>query len=152
MSCETETVQALRDAGHRLTPQRMMIIGILRHAREHLTAQEMHQRLRDEFPYVDISTVYRTLAALRDMRLITEIDMGLGDLRYEWAAAERHHHLICRGCGSTESVEHEYLENLGAEVFADRGFRVDLDHIALFGLCSGCVHASDPAQAAASAN
>ena len=144
MSCETDTMQALRGAGHKLTPQRLMIVGILRHATGHLTAQEVHQRVREDYPYVDLSTVYRTLAVLRDMHLVTETDMGTGDLRYEWLHADRHHHLICRGCQSVQSLAYEYLENLGAEVFDDHGFRVDLDHIALFGLCSSCLAAGEP--------
>lgn len=139
MSCETDTLQALREAGHKLTPQRLMIVGVLRHAPEHLTAQEVHARVREEYPYVDLSTVYRTLAVLREMRLVTETDMGTGDQHYEWVRADRHHHLICRGCDRVLSLGHHYLENLGTEVFDDHGFRVDLDHIALFGLCSACL-------------
>jgi Fur family ferric uptake transcriptional regulator len=144
MSCETDTLQALKDAGHKLTPQRLMIVAALRHAGEHLTAQDVHQRVRQEYPYVDLSTVYRTLAVLREMHLVTETDMGTGDHSYEWIESDRHHHLICRTCGSTASLPHPYLENLGAEVLDERGFRMDLDHVALFGICAACL-ASKPA-------
>jgi len=101
----------------------------------------VHERVHADHPYVDLSTVYRTLAVLRDMRLVTETDMGTGDLRYEWVRADRHHHLICRNCGAVHALAHTYVEDLGAEVYGDHGFRVDLGHIALFGLCAPCLAA-----------
>lgn len=139
MSCETETVQVLRETGHKATPQRLMILAALRHADGHLTAGDIYEQVRLEYPYVDISTVYRTLAVLKELRLVSETDMGTGDATYEWVPQEgRHHHLICRNCGSSASLDHRYLEDLGAEILAECGFKPDLDHFAIFGLCAAC--------------
>ena len=139
MSCETETVQVLREAGHKATPQRMMILSALRHAGGHLTASEIYEQVQREYPYVDISTVYRTLAVLKELRLASETDMGSGDTTYEWVRHRgRHHHLICRNCGAVASLDHKYLEDLGAEIMAESGFKPDIDHFAIFGLCAAC--------------
>jgi Fur family ferric uptake transcriptional regulator len=139
MSCETETVQVLRESGHKATPQRMMILSALRHAEGHLSAGEIYDAVRQEYPYVDISTVYRTLTVLKELRFVTEIDMGTGDTTYEWVRGhQRHHHLICRGCGAVASLDHKFLEDLGAEILSEAGFRPDLDHFAIFGLCASC--------------
>ncbi len=139
MSCETETVSVLRETGHKATPQRLMILAALRHAEGHLTASEIYAQVLKEYPYVDISTVYRTLNVLRDLQLVSETDMGLGDTSYEWVAREgRHHHLICRACDTVASLDHRYLEDVGAEILSESGFRPDLDHIAIFGLCATC--------------
>jgi len=139
VSCETETVQVLREAGQKTTPQRLMIFSALRHADGHLTAAEIYERVRMDYPYVDISTVYRTLGVLKELRLVSETDMGTGDATYEWVRQQRlHHHLICRDCGKVVSLDHKYLENLGAEILADSGFRPDIDHFAIFGLCAKC--------------
>ena len=144
MSCETETVQVLRETGHKATPQRLMILAALRHAAGHMTASEIYDQVVAEYPYVDISTVYRTLSVLKDLRLVSEIDMGVGDASYEWVPSEgRHHHLICRSCSAVLSLDHHYLEDLGAEILAESGFRPDLDHFAIFGVCASCQkHAS----------
>ncbi|OGO51172.1 MAG: hypothetical protein A2148_08845 [Chloroflexi bacterium RBG_16_68_14] len=142
MSCETETVQVLREAGHKATPQRLMILSALRHADGHLTASEIYEGVRVEYPYVDISTVYRTLAVLKELRLVSETDMGTGDASYEWVRQQRrHHHLICRSCDSVVSLDHRYLEDLGAEILAESGFKPDLEHFAIFGLCATCQEA-----------
>lgn len=138
MSCETETAKTLRGSGHKMTPQRMMILTSLRHARGHLTASDIYEHVKATYPYVDISTVYRTLAVLKDMRLISETHMGGGDAAFEWVAPERHHHLICRKCDDVSQLDHRHLERLGEQIAKEAGFRADLDHFAIFGLCADC--------------
>jgi Fur family ferric uptake transcriptional regulator len=138
MSCESQTIDVLRESGHKMTPQRMMILTSLRHATGHLTAADIFERVKQEYPYVDISTVYRTLTVLKDMRLISETHMGTGDAAFEWVGSERHHHLICRKCNHVAELDHHYLEGLGAQINHDIGFRADIDHFAIFGLCRGC--------------
>ncbi len=139
MSCETDTVKVLRNTGHKATPQRLMILGALRHASGHLTANDIHSEVQQEYPYVDISTVYRTLGALKELRLVSETDMGKGDTSYEWVQQQGlHHHLICRKCDAVTSLDHHYLEDLGTEIMAESGFKPDLDHFAIFGFCADC--------------
>ena len=140
MGCEAKTVELLRETGHKMTPQRMMILTSLRHASGHLTAAEIFERVKEKYPYVDISTVYRTLTVLKDLHLIAETDMGVGDATFEWVAAERHHHLICRQCNGVTQLDHHYLAEVGARIEHDLRFRADLDHFAIFGLCATCRH------------
>lgn len=142
MSCESETIDVLRESGHKMTPQRMMILTSLRHAKGHLSAAQIFEQVREAYPYVDISTVYRTLTVLKEMRLISETHMGGGDATFEWVASERHHHLICRKCDGVTVLDHHYLERLGAQIAKDVGFRADLDHFAIFGLCPECARES----------
>ena len=94
--------------------------------------------MKAAYPYVDISTVYRTLTVLKDLRLISETHMGSGDATFEWVANERHHHLICRKCNGVTLLDHQYLASLGTEISEKLGFRADLDHFAIFGLCVDC--------------
>ncbi len=138
MSCETETVEVLRGSGHKMTPQRMMILSSLRHASGHLTAADIFERVKAGYPYVDISTVYRTLTVLKDMRLVSETQMGDGDAAFEWVAKDRHHHLICRGCDGVTEFDHQHLEHLGEQIRAETGFQADINHFAIFGLCATC--------------
>jgi len=145
MSCESETVQVLRDRGHKATPQRLMILSVLRHADGHLTAGNILDQVKIDYPYVDVSTVYRTLSVLKELRLVSETDMGTGDTTYEWLRKQgRHHHLICRECGNVASLDDRFLEDLGAQILADSGFKPDIDHFAIFGLCVGCAARGQP--------
>ncbi len=138
MSCETETAEILRRAGYRQTPQRLMILRALRHAKGHISANQIADEVRAQFPGVDDSTVYRNLDVLRRMRLVTSTDLGSGDVMFEWSPDEPHHHLICSGCGSVQDLPHTYLENLDQAIEANLEFRANLDHFAIFGLCRAC--------------
>lgn len=138
MSCEQSTVQTIKESGHRLTPQRLMIVSAVRHAPGHVTAAEVLGRVQESYPYLDISTVYRTLGVLKQMRLVSETDMGEGEYKYEWIETLRHHHLICRMCDRVTLLDHRYLAALGTEVLDEYGFRADIDHFAIFGLCEEC--------------
>jgi len=141
MSCEQDTARLLRGTGYKLTPQRLMVISIMRHHAGHLTAAEIHRRVTETYPYVDISTVYRTLQVLRDLRLVTETDLGAGDTAFEWTGGERHHHLICHSCGAVMRLDHEDMAVLDRMLRQKHGFDADIDHFAIFGYCRDCTAA-----------
>jgi Fur family transcriptional regulator, ferric uptake regulator len=138
MCCEDDTVGVLRRSGQKVTPQRLMVLTALRHRDGHATAGEIYQQVRAAYPYVDISTVYRTLASLKELRLVTETDMGAGDLHYEWAEATPHHHLICQSCGQVSDLDHQFMVDLGKAIREHHDFEPNLDHFAIFGRCSAC--------------
>jgi Fur family ferric uptake transcriptional regulator len=138
MSCETDTATVLKDAGQKVTTQRMAILSAVRHAPGHITASQILEQVRRSYPYVDPSTVYRTLAAARELPLLTETDMGTGDGQFEWIGRNRHHHVICNSCGAVRSLDNNYLDGLATALLDDHGFRADLDHFAIFGICESC--------------
>jgi Fur family ferric uptake transcriptional regulator len=138
VSCEDQAADLLRRAGHKMTPQRMLILRALRHAQGHVSAGQIAEEVKAVYPYVDVSTVYRTLDVLKRLRLATATDMGGGDYVFEWAPDGPHHHLICSTCGQTQELEHRYLEKLEADLVADFRFAPDLHHFAIFGLCADC--------------
>lgn len=142
MSCETETALTLRGAGQKVTPQRMLILSTVRHAGEHVTAGQILEAVRRSYPYVDASTVYRTLASARELGLVNELSMGSGDTEFEWAGSQRHHHLICRSCGEASSLDNAYLDGLATALLDELGFQADLTHFAIFGVCRNCRQAN----------
>ena len=138
MSCDSEIAETLRRAGFRLTPQRLVIVRALRHGGRHMSAAEIAEEVHREHPFVDLSTVYRTLDALRRMRLVTSTDMGSGDVLFEWSPEDPHHHLICSVCGHVDEIGPEYFRPLEERLLAELGFAADMHHFAVFGLCREC--------------
>lgn len=146
MRLQESTVALLRGAGQKVTPQRLMVLTALRERTGHATAAEIFAQVRETYPYVDISTVYRTLASLKELKLVTETDMGTGDLRYEWVGETPHHHLICQRCGHVDELDHRFLVDLGESIRQSHGFDANLDHFAIFGRCRACAAAEPRAQ------
>ncbi len=130
--------EALREQGYRITPQRQLILAALQQSNDHISAEEIHARILDKYPHVNISTVYRTLELLKNLDLVTETDLGSGLFRYHFADKGHHHHLICEKCGTTTEVDESLLLPIKRTVFNEYGFRANISHLAIFGRCSKC--------------
>jgi len=135
---DEEFERSLRELGFRLTPQRLLILSVLQGTDEHISAEEIHSLVRQRYPFVDISTVYRTLEVLKGMGLVMETDLGEGRVRYHWAEKGRHHHLVCRQCGAVMDLEESVPQMLGEALRREYGFQADLAHLAIFGRCRRC--------------
>lgn len=133
-----ELAVRLRAIGQRVTPQRLLILSAFAHPGEHLTADEVFARVGPLSPAVNRSTVYRTLELFRDLRLISETDLGGGVRHFELLDDGRHHHLICRQCGQMLELDDEQVQPLREGIRKQYGFAVAIDHLALFGVCSYC--------------
>ena len=147
------TAAELRARGERLTPQRLLVLGAIREGRGHLTAEAVHARVRERYPYVNLATVYRALGWLKDQGLISETDLGGGQIEYEYIAEPRHHHLVCLHCGGREEFGDDVVAPLAATLRQRYGFAPRLDHLAVFGECRQCrglgAAATDPRPAPA---
>jgi Fur family ferric uptake transcriptional regulator len=128
----------VRQTGCRLTKQRVMILQALCELDGHACVEEVHRRVTLHRRDVDLSTVYRTLEMFRDLRILSQTDLGHGYAEFEIVAGEPHHHLVCQGCGQVIHLDHSYLTPLAAAIRHDLGFEPILDHFAIFGLCPAC--------------
>ena len=128
----------LSELGYRLTPQRIMILRAVAEADSHISAEEIYAQVRARYPHVNISTVYRTLELLDELGLVTETNMGDGRVRYHSIGKGHHHHLVCEKCGEIIDIEESVLSPLWAEIRQRYDFRVNMKHLAFFGLCPRC--------------
>lgn len=87
---------------------------------------------------MDLSTIYRILERLRDLRILSQTDLGRGCAEYEVVTDQRHHHLVCQGCGQVIDLDHGYLSAAAKSIRQDFGFEPIFDHFAIFGWCSEC--------------
>jgi len=137
MSHHTGLVESVRGKGYRMTPQREMILDAI-HEEGHITADEIFQRVRAKSSAINLATVYRTLEMLKQLGIVTAIDTGGGCVHYELAGEQPHHHLVCEACGETVELDCDVLLPLEQELCKRYGFQMNLNHLALFGLCPTC--------------
>lgn len=137
MSCVSEFAPLFHKKGFRMTPQRMAILHVLRHAGGHLSPTQIFKLSRQEVPRLTEPTVYRTLEFLARNGFAMAAHNANGRLVYE--LAERgHHHLVCRGCGGTLEVSEAQLGRVYRQLETSTGYRLDPHHLTLVGLCPGC--------------
>ncbi|MBS1254094.1 MAG: Peroxide operon regulator [Anaerolineales bacterium] len=143
MSCYQQLTEELRAAGLRMTPQRLMVMDAVFHHQGHITAEDIHAEVQARYPYVDLSTVYRTLQVLQEQGLVLDLQVPDGPTEYEAALAGSHHHAICQCCGKMLQLTSDVLVPLCDELLNRHGFRADLTHMAVYGLCETCAERSD---------
>jgi len=124
--------------GYRLTPQRLMILRAVEEADSHISAEEIYAQVRARYPQMNISTVYRTLELVKELGLVTETDLGDGRVRYHCIGKGHHHHLVCEKCGEIIDMEESILSPLWAGIQQKYNFKVNMKHLAFFGLCPRC--------------
>ena len=130
--------EVLRKKGHRLTPQRILILKAIYTSNSHISAEEIYEQLHASYPYSNISTVYRTLELLKELNLVTETNFGDGRARYHSAKKGHHHHLVCHICGKIMDLDESVLSPLKDALLRDYGFAADLKHLAISGECQDC--------------
>jgi Fur family ferric uptake transcriptional regulator len=134
----TEYLDRLRQQGHRLTPQREMVLLAICETNGHISADDILKCVRKRYPYINKSGVYRTLDLLTRIGIVNPTDMGQGRVEYEIHRHPHHHHLICRNCDTMIEADEGSFASLEKALRVEYGFTADLDHFAIFGLCRKC--------------
>jgi Fur family transcriptional regulator, ferric uptake regulator len=124
-------------AGGRRTASRQAIVEAVVGARSHLTADEIAASVQARFPSVNLSTVYRTLEALEDLRVVDHVHLGHGRAVYH-LTDESHQHLFCERCERVQEVPIAKLRPLFAMLEEEHGFELDRRHFAIVGRCRQC--------------
>ena len=137
MASPVDIASILRQKGQRPTPQRMMILSVLAESGGHMTAEAVHENVRREYPYINLSTVYRTLEMFRDHGIVSETDLGGGVRQFE-LLDRPHHHLICLSCCQILELDAAVLAPVQEQLVHRYGFQARLDHLAIFGYCRAC--------------
>ena len=134
MSCSED----LKKKGYRLTPQRLMVIEALHEAEGHISAPDICHRVQSKYPWVNKSTIYRTLELLKELDLVTETELGEDKLYYHQAEKGHHHHLMCQKCGKIVDIDEDVFASLESTLRKKYSFSADLKHLAIHGHCLKC--------------
>lgn len=130
----------IRSHGGRVTAARRAIIGELA-AGAVLGAEELLERLHSLGQKVNRATVYRELASLARLGLISPVVVGVDQRRYELATGH-HHHLVCDDCGGVDCVDEPVIEpalrSFERLVERKNGTRITGHQLYLTGLCVNC--------------
>lgn len=140
----------IKDCGYRITMGRQAIIDALSFSQEHLSAEDIYERIHAEHPHVGLTSVYRTLDMLVDAGLVFKFDFGDGKARYELTQGPKghhhHHHLICTRCKRvidyTDFIDEELdlLKRTQKALSEKYRFNIENHMIHFYGTCSNCLN------------
>jgi Fur family transcriptional regulator, peroxide stress response regulator len=132
-----QLIAALKERGFRLTPQRVELVRLIAVSEGHPSAGQLYRQIKRQFPTMSHATVYKTLALLKEMNQVLEIDLR-DDSHYDGNRPQPHPHLICINCNKIIdgeiSLDQESLRSLEQA----SGFKILRPQISLYGLCPDC--------------
>ena len=103
-SVHADHTTTLREHGLQVTAQRLAVLDAVAH-HPHSSAPELAEAVRQEIGAISRQSVYDTLTALADQRIIRAIQPAGSPTRYEDRVGDNHHHLVCRRCDRLVDVD-----------------------------------------------
>jgi len=132
-----DLIAKFRENGYKVTAQRLAICKFILSRKDHPTAEQIYQELRDEYPTISLGTVYKTLHLLKDLRLIQELGFNTGSMRYD-SDMEFHINMVCSKCGKIHDYKPENVDQLWSAIISDLGVRPKGQRIDIYYECDDC--------------
>jgi len=133
-----DLIARLRQKGLRLTPQRLVVLKTIIGNKEHLSAEEIYDRVHADFPMIGLATIYKTIAMLKEMGEITEIYYSNEGARYDASGETPHPHFICTQCNCVIDIEGDALIQMSERIARKTGYNITNYRLDFFGLCLNC--------------
>jgi Fur family transcriptional regulator, peroxide stress response regulator len=131
-------IQKMRDAGCRITPQRIAILRVLSISEGHPSVEDIYDQVKGEFPTTSLATVYKNISMLKELNEVLELSFGTLSNRYDGNRPDPHPHLICTKCKKILDPDLETLEHVSDELIRETGFRIMSHRLDFFGICPHC--------------
>ncbi len=106
-----------------------------------VSAQQLHETLKQQGKSIGLATVYRQLTTLVEADEVDVMQSLEGESLYRTCETEgHHHHLICTVCGRVDDVSAPEVEQWVDRIRQSHGFKVS-SHVAnVYGTCEDCQH------------
>lgn len=121
----------------RMTNQREIILRELKKSKEHLSADELYERVRKIMPRISLATVYRNLEILSEAGIIRKLEISGRQKRFD-SQVEEHDHIYCIQCHRIENLQ---IDKSGMKLPTHetvKGYTITGCRLEVTGLCPRC--------------
>lgn len=116
-----------------MTKYGKVILEVINETEDHLTVEQIFERVRRIYPKIVLASVYNNVNRLAEESAVKRIRLeGYSD-RYD--RAERHDHLVCRRCGALTDI---HLRDLTKRLERESGVKVLSYDLKISYLCPAC--------------
>ena len=139
MTTTVPLVEALGDAGYRLTEPRRVVAELVADRSGHFTANDLIAEVQDRELDIGRATIFRALDLFTELQLLERIDLPNGDHAYvPCLPGYHHHHVICQSCARVTDVADLGLGQAITRMESETGWTVDKHRLELYGRCPDC--------------
>lgn len=120
-----------------MTSQREIILTELQESRQHLSADELYERVKKFMPRISLATVYRNLEKLSEAGMITKLEISGRQKRFD-SDVHPHDHIYCLQCHRVDNIDFDRGMVNEVGVVSDKGYRITGYRVEFKGICSSC--------------
>ena len=131
-------ITKLKEQRCRMTPQRLAVVKVLSNSEEHLSAEKIYERVKVDFPFTSLATIYKTVTLLKKIGEVMELGFVDDSNRYDGIRPFPHPHLICLKCKRIIDPDIPVLSELSNELAQKTGYRIMNHRLDFFGICPSC--------------
>ena len=130
-----------RQAGLKVTPQRIAVYKVLKESVEHPSTEVVFQQVKKLVPNVSLDTVNRTLLTFSRIGIAFVVTGSGGAKRFD-ANLKIHQHFKCIKCKKIIDFHCKSFDNIKVPPSLAKRFKVLTKTVYLEGICDPCLHNS----------
>ena len=121
----------------RMTNQREIILRELKKSRQHLSADELYDKVKKYMPRISLATVYRNLEILSEAGFIGKLEISGRQKRFDYDVTD-HDHVYCAVCHRVDNLNIERQGLHTKEIKSVKDYSVTGYRLEIVGVCPAC--------------